>query len=133
MLPKIMQTHVTLVAGGIGITPFLSMAHWLLHTEVARPLRVIHAVHSEDDLQFNALFEQAGIDYLPVVTAASAAWGGERGALTAEMVEGLGQPDSLYYISGPENFVQHMQQDLESLGINDQKIIVDEFQGYSSI
>lgn len=135
VLPKIMQVPLVFVAGGIGITPFHSMLEWLDHTNEERPIKLLYSVKTEDDIIFQDTFLAAKQHATIVVSDPSATWGGVRGNLTGEMVVGLEEPssDALFYLSGPEPFVQHMQAELERVGIPHQQIVIDEFQGYSEI
>ena len=135
VLPKIIQTPLVFIAGGIGITPFHSILEWLVSTDEQRNIRLLYGVRTEDDIIFQDTFAAAKQHATIVVEEPSAAWGGERGRLNAEMILGLEQPNSgtLYYISGPEPFVQVLQQDLKEQGVSGQNIVVDEFQGYTGV
>lgn len=135
VLPKLIQTPLIFVAGGIGVTPFRSILEWLHYTDEARTIKMLHNVRNEDDIIFQDTFDRANQHVTVVVDEPSAAWGGERGPLTAEMICGLERPsdDTLIYISGPEPFVQRMQKELLELGISNQQIVLDEFQGYEDV
>src|SRR5579884_245909 len=52
VLPKLIQTPLIFVAGGIGITPFHSMLQWLAETNETRPIKLLYAVRSEDEIIF---------------------------------------------------------------------------------
>lgn len=135
VLPRLLQTPLVFIAGGIGVTPFRSILAWLAFTDERRPIKMFYAVRSEDDIVFQDTFDAAKQHVTVVVDQPSAAWGGERGQLTAEQVLGLDSPseDTLYYISGPEPFVRKMQTDLQRFGIAHQRIVLDEFQGYTGV
>src|ERR1700722_16878985 len=47
VLPKLIQTPLIFVAGGIGITPFHSMLSWLAATGEVRPIKLLYAVRVE--------------------------------------------------------------------------------------
>jgi ferredoxin-NADP reductase len=132
VLPKLLQTPLVFIAGGIGITPFRSMLEWLHYTDEERPIKLLYNVRTEDDIIFQDTFDTANQHVTIVVDQPSAAWGGVRGPLTAEMITGLEQPsdDTLIYISGPEPFVQNVQRQLLGCGVSNQRIVLDEFQGY---
>lgn len=135
VLPKLLQTPVLFIAGGMGITPVRSMVKWLADTGEKRPLQLVYAVRIEDDILFQDLVELADPRPTYVVNKASSAWGGERGELTAEMVMSLKQPsdETLVYVSGPEPFVDQIAQDLKHAGIKPAHIVLDEFQGYETL
>lgn len=135
VLPMLMQTPLVFIAGGIGITPFHSILSWTAHTGEQRPIKMIYGVHTEDDIIFQDTFDTAKQHVTVVVKDPSSAWGGERGDITGRMIVGLENPspETLFYVSGPEPFVQHVQKELEATGISSQQIILDEFQGYAGI
>jgi ferredoxin-NADP reductase len=135
VLPKLLQTPLIFVAGGIGITPVHSMLTWLAATGEQRPIKVIYGVHSEDEIIFQETFEAANVHATIVVEQPSAPWGGERGQINAELILGLAKPesDSLIYVSGPEGMVQHLSRELRKLDIKPSQIVVDEFPNYKTI
>lgn len=135
VLPKLIQTPLVFVAGGIGVTPFHSILSWLAATGEERPIRMIHAVSTEDEIIFQDTFDKAKQHVTVVVEHPSAAWGGERGRVTAEMVLGLEKPsdDALIYISGPEPMVEQLSDDLLAKGIKQHQLVQDFFPGYPVI
>lgn len=135
VLPKLIQTPLVFVAGGIGITPFHSMLAWLATTHETRPIRLLYAVRNEDEIIFQETFDKAGQHATIVVSQPSAAWGGERGQLTAELILGLEKPsdDTLIYISGPEPMVESLEKDLKKAGISKRQLVLDFFPGYPGV
>lgn len=135
VLPKLIQTPLVFVAGGIGITPFHSMLTWLAETIEERPIKLLYGVRSEDEIVFQDTFRQAGIEPTIVVSEPSDAWGGERGNLSAELILGLEKPtdDTLVYVSGPEPMVQALAKDLHKAGLRKDQIVSDEFPNYDAI
>jgi ferredoxin-NADP reductase len=135
VLPKLRQTPLIFVAGGIGITPFNSMLGWLTHSGEERPINLLYSVKNEADIIFQDTFDAAKQHATIVVEQPSAAWGGERGTLTGEMITGLDTitADALIYISGPEPFVQRLQRELRQQGVAHHQLVLDEFQGYEEV
>jgi ferredoxin-NADP reductase len=60
VLPKLIQTPLVFVAGGIGITPFKSMLSWLGATHEDRPIKLLVGVNNEDEIVFRILFINLG-------------------------------------------------------------------------
>jgi ferredoxin-NADP reductase len=135
VLPKLIQTPLIFVAAGIGITPFHSILTWLTATGEKRPIKLLYAVHEEDDIIFQDTFEKAGVHATIVVSEPSPAWGGERGHVTAEMILGLERPseDTLIYVSGPEKMVQQLRKDLTATGLARRQVVTDEFPNYAAV
>jgi len=133
VLPKLLQTPLIFVAGGIGITPFHSMLTWLSTTNEQRPITMLYGVHSEDEIIFQDTLDRAHQHATLIVKEPSPAWGGERGVLTPELIMGIGQPsqESLVYISGPEPMVQQLSKSLVHLGLEKRQLVLDEFPNYT--
>lgn len=134
VLPKLIQTPLIFVAGGIGITPFHSMLSWLAQTDEERPIKLLYGVGNEDEIIFQDTFEKAGVHATIVVSNPSDAWGGERGRITADLILGLEKPsdDTLIYISGPESMVEKLETDLRAAGTNKSQLVLDFFPNYGS-
>jgi ferredoxin-NADP reductase len=133
VFPKLVQTPLVFVAGGIGLTPFHSMFEWLAATNEQRDIRFIYGVRNEDEIIFQETFDKAGIKPTIVVSEPSTAWGGERGRITAELILGLGQPneDTLIYVSGPEPMVEAIESDMKKAGYGKQ-FVGDFFPNYEA-
>ena len=135
VLPKLIQTPLVFIAGGIGITPYHSIVSWLKATHEDRPIQFIYGVKSEEEIIFQDTFEKLNIHPIVVVENPSSAWGGERGRLSAELIDGLiaPSPDSLTYISGPEPMVESLSKDMIKLGTKQQQLVLDFFPNYLAI
>lgn len=132
VLPKLVQTPLVFVAGGIGITPFHSILQWLAETGEERPIKLIYGVRSEDEIIFQETFDKSGIQPTIVVSDPSDAWGGERGRIDAEMIMGLAKPseDTLVYVSGPEPMVEALEAALPKAGLDKGQFVGDFFPNY---
>lgn len=135
VLPKLIQTPLVFVAGGIGVTPFHSMLQWLSDTTEERPIKFLYGVRSEDEIVFQDTFRDAGVEPTVVVSEPSDSWGGEHGRINAELVLDLEKPseDTLVYVSGPEPMVQSLAKDLHQAGLAKNQIVTDEFPNYDAI
>jgi ferredoxin-NADP reductase len=135
VLPKLIQTPLIFVAGGIGVTPFHSILSWLTATKETRPIKLIYGVNNEDEIIFQETFAKAGFTPTIVVKNASAAWGGERGELSAELIMGLAEPsdDALVYVSGPEPMVEKLEKDLKNTGLRSSQFVGDFFPNYTAV
>lgn len=133
VLPMDREIPLLFVAGGIGITPFHSIAQWLAENNEQRTIRLLHAITTEDDLIFTDTFQRAGILMTPFVSEPSPAWGGERGQLTAHYIKRVAesQPNTLIYIAGPERMTENLTKDLLKLDTEKHTIVTDYFPGYT--
>lgn len=132
VMPKLNQTPLLFVAGGIGITPFMSMFEWIIDSGEERPIKLLHGVRTEEDIIFQDTINKSKIHATIAVSEPSSAWGGERGRLTAEMILGLEKPDdnTLIYVSGPEPMVEALEKDLKKAGIKSSQLVLDFFPNY---
>lgn len=135
VLPKLLQIPLVFVAGGIGITPFHSIFTWLYTAHEARPIKFLYSVQTEEEIIFLPTIDKANIHATVIVQEPSAAWGGEQGSLSAELILGLVQPaiNTLIYIAGPEMMVESLTKDLQKADYPKNQIVTDFFHGYSRI
>lgn len=133
VLPKDPSRPLVWVAGGIGLTPFHSMAGWLAETGEKRDIQFVYAVRTEDEIIFEDTFNNAGIHMTIIVGEPSEAWGGERGRLTPDMVLGLTHPadNTLVYLSGPEPMVEALG-DAFKAQLGESRLVQDFFPGYQN-
>jgi len=129
VLPDSTKTPVVLIAGGIGITPFISFVE-----STNRPLRLIYAVNSISDLSFVDTLKQHNVDVTVVSLddgrLPDKEWSHEIGRLDKTLLKKIIDIDDqpIVYISGPPAMVMNLRDAVKSLGI--QRIKVDEFSGY---
>ena len=127
-----------LLAGGIGITPFLAMARDAAHRHLAHRIVLFYGNRRPEDAAF--LDELSAMDNpnFRLVAAMSEAdksalpWRGERGfidrAMLARHLPDLKGP--VYYFAGPPAMAMAMQQMLSGAGVADDDMRSEEFYGY---
>lgn len=126
VLPLDASVPLVWIAGGIGITPFRSMAKWLTDQHESREILLFHSIRNRDEIIFGDVIKGAGIQEHNLVETASQA------RLTAdEILTAVSNPTTpLFYISGPEAMVETLAHDLRQHNIPREHIIVDVFLGY---
>src|SRR5262245_19168964 len=111
------------LAGGIGITPFLSMARHASRERLAHQIYLFYSNRRLEDAAFLAELrdmEQLNRNYHLIATMAepeksAQAWSGETGFIRREMLERL-LPDTarpVYYFAGPPAMAMAMQDMLQ--------------------
>lgn len=122
---------IALLAGGIGVTPLLSVLNTLAHVGSARPILFAHAVRSQDQLLFTrelgaaqkalpALRSQLFCEQLSAAGADKQPIERGRMRLTPALLDGFQNAD--FYLSGPEPFMREQWRSLVSHGISPLRI-----------
>lgn len=128
------------LAGGIGITPFLSMVRQAAKDKPPQPLYLLYSNRRPEDSPFlDALrslpTENPKFHFIATMTAMAKSrreWTGETGVIDREMLlrhvpEAVGP---IYYIAGPPAMVAAMRKMLASAGVDEDDIRTEEFSGY---
>ena len=110
--------HVVALAGGVGITPFASMAREIANGTLDFDLTILYGSVSSDDITLRDELDQLRSDRLHVVHVLSGDepdWTGERGFLTAELIKKYSAPDTTYFICGPQVMYRFLRDELKKL------------------
>jgi ferredoxin-NADP reductase len=127
------------LAGGVGITPFLSMARHAAHARLPHHIFLFYSNRRPQDAPFLdelAALQRANPAFrlIATVTQADAAqnWSGEIGPIGRNLLERhLGDLTSpLYYYAGPPGLAMAMQSMLGALGVREDDMRSEEFYGY---
>ncbi len=138
-LPKSQAEKCLFIAGGIGITPFRSMAQYLIDQREQRDIILLYSVAKPGELVYGQVFERAaafGFRTYPTITDRAdvpAGWTGQIGLIDRKMLQRLA-PDFLTrhcYLSGPHGMVVAFEQLLSQLGVPRRQITVDYFPGFA--
>jgi ferredoxin-NADP reductase len=128
------------LAGGIGITPFLSMVSHATAEKLRHPIVLFYANRYLEDAAFiDALWklERANPRFRFVPTLMRTAnnnggWKGKTGYISSEMLSTqigtLRGP--IYYIAGPPTMVAATRRTLSEVGVDEDDIRTEEFAGY---
>ncbi len=129
-----------LIAGGIGITPFMSMLRQAANDQRSQRLILLYSNRRPEDAAFLAELQQLEgknpnfrlIATMTQMHASSRSWAGPTGLVSAELLKKVGGELSapIFYVVGPPGMVEAMRQTLNSAGIDDDDIRSEEFYGY---
>jgi ferredoxin-NADP reductase len=129
------QRHLVLVAGGVGITPLISIAETVLRAEPASRVTLLTGNRSEDEIVFRARLDALGAEFQPrlvirhALDVAPPDWHGLHGRLDGTQVAGaldLAAADA-FYVCGPEPMMQSVCAALESAGVPRDRIHTERF------
>lgn len=110
--------QVVALAGGVGITPFASMAKEVAHGTLDMDLTILYGSVSSDDIVLKDELEALKSDRLRIVNVLSGnepGWTGEKGFLTAELIKKYSAPDTTYFICGPQVMYTFLREELKKL------------------
>jgi ferredoxin-NADP reductase len=134
-LPRNTTTPLLLVAGGIGITPFISQLAHLTASGEHRDVVLVYAVRDNNELAYADELETSGIDVLVLAptrpTFLPHGWDylGSGRLDTTQLAEHIPRLTArAAYVSGPPSMVTSLRRDLKALGLR--HVRTDYFSGY---
>lgn len=136
-----------ILAGGIGITPFRSIARRAAHEKLPQRIFLFYSNRRPEDAPFLAEFEELAqqnpnFTFVPTMTMMSDStlpWQGETGYIDQALIEKYlksSAPSSaelvepIYYVAGPAAMVAGLRKMLNEAGVDDDDIRTEEFTGY---
>ena len=136
-LPEDTSKQYVFIAGGIGITVFHSMLHYI--AEEGLPYRIT-LLYSNRDRESTAFYDELveferRIDGLKVVFTMTedSSWDGETGRIDADFIRAQEDgelADYTYLGSGPPGMVNGVADMLEGEGVPEEQVIRSRFAGY---
>lgn len=136
VLPPDPVAKFVLIAGGIGITPFISIIRHEQEQGFKRPIILIFSNPDQQSAAFLPELQKLAKDNpnfkLIATMTHDASWVGEKRRIDEEFLKKfLDHPlDFEYYIAGPPLMVGDIYESLITLGVKPAKIKTEEFTGY---
>lgn len=136
VLPENPTKPLVFMAGGIGITPFMSMLRYVREIPTVYKVTLIYSNRNKASAAFYDEIEQIAsrypnIKFIPTMTS-DPAWTGEKRRIDTELLkEYFPEPGFCdYYIAGPHRMVSAISDILPEVGINQSQIHTEKFSGY---
>jgi ferredoxin-NADP reductase len=131
-------SKIVLLAGGIGITPFISIIRNAMNKRLETKITLFYGCRTENDIAFREELERMqseneNFKMVCVVNQPTGEWKGETGIITADMIK-KALPDykeNVFYTCGPPPMVKAMETIIESLGLPKNQMKEEYFTGYS--
>ncbi len=131
---------VACLAGGIGVTPFLSMARDAAHRRLPHRIHLFYSNRRPEDAPFLGelrTLERANprFRFIPTMTQmdrSSLPWSGASGPIGMKLLASvLDRPkEAAYYFAGPPSMAMSMYDLLQRLGVAADDMLSEEFYGY---
>ena len=123
------------MAGGVGITPFMSMIRGKLKDNKNQKIILLYGSKTEKDIIYQEQLDSIKTDWLKKVYVLSdeqtvpKIGGYETGYVNQEIIKKYVNNinNSLFYICGPESMKNSLQKILNQLGVKKQDIMIEDF------
>ena len=130
------ERDLVFIAGGVGITPLMSMVRHMRDTKADICVLLLYAHRGQDDLVFRhelSTMEAGGFPRLmviPILSKAGGDWKGETGHLDEEKIDRLCGPhlsSRAFYICAPPGLTEKVVQHLLKRGVPARRIHFERF------
>lgn len=139
-LPEDRLRSAVFIAGGIGITPFMSMLRQAARDRSGRQFRLVYSNRRPEDAAF--LDELVDLEHrlpgfrlhatMTDMAGSERTWRGDTRRLNADVIEGACQDlvAPAYFVVGPPGFVAAAKEGLRVLGVPAEDVRTEPFFGY---
>lgn len=132
--PLFHGNNLVFIAGGSGITPFMSMIREVTDRGLERNIHLIYGSRVESDIVFSEELEERvkahkNLTVTHVISEPGEGYTGAKGFITSEVIKNTinDLSDKMFYVCGPEAMYSFVLKELEAMGIPKRKRRVEVF------
>lgn len=130
---------ISLLAGGIGITPFWSICKYCTDTKLATNIVLLYGCRNENELTFynelNAMQKQnSNLKVFFVLSQVSSNWNGLSGTINADLIKNkiIDFQDRVFFACGPPGMIVAMKTVISELGLPNTQLKLESIIGHIS-
>ena len=127
--PLIHKKVMVCIAGGSGITPFMSMVREIIECGLDRIVYLFYGNKTTEDVIFGSEFDRLAarfdnIHYIPVVEEPSGGYGGACGFISRDLMQEVLEniEDKSFFICGPQGLYDFCLPQVEDMGVPKRQI-----------
>lgn len=127
------KKELVFLAGGVGITPFMSQIRNQLRSRVGKNILLLYGAKTKDEIIFKDELDKIKEQWFKKVYVLSQDNSHyemcENGYMNGEIIKKYVKDikNSLFYICGPEPLKELCKKELKSLGVNSENMIIESF------
>jgi len=125
------DSPLVLIAGGVGITPFLSLLKNRLEMKSGQPIHLFYGVRSAEYYLFDELLKRCEAEmsnFCMTVYCEDGSLPGNKGILDITAIHSTAPQKAIFFLSGPPAMIRAFRKRLRDLGIDGERIRVDDWE-----
>lgn len=122
------------IAGGVGITPIVSMLRYLKEIDDLRPVLLLYGNKTEHDILFRQELDALPdhVETVHILSEPADDWQGPRGFITRDILETyaasrLSDSQTHVFLCGPAAMMSNVMRDLKAMGVPDSRVHYEQF------
>lgn len=123
--------HLTLIAGGVGITPYLSLMKQMLQEASGQAVTLCYGVRSKKQYLFGDLIARCEAElsgFRKIIWSEDGSVPGLKGGVDVDAIYNAVPSGSLFYLSGPPSMISSLRVRLYDLAVAVSRIRVDDWE-----
>ena len=123
--------HLTLIAGGVGITPYLSLLRQMLEDKSPQRVHLYYGVRNAQHYLFGELIRRCAdelANFNATVFCEDGSLPGASGILDIAAIHTAAPADTTFYLSGPPAMIAAFRERLCDLGVEADRVRIDDWE-----